>query len=132
MNINENRSFTDYASGIRLPNCPKLAVNWKMAMTSQLFDMTFSSNFWRCIVFLDKFSHWSKFHVNIITGSGVMTISFYKGLTRNLEIGNTPDFAQNLETRPSKEYQIWHERLLWNVTESFKIPRLRLLLFLIY
>ena len=40
-------------------------------------------------VFLVKFSYWSKSHVNIITGSGVMTISFYKGLTRNLEIGNT-------------------------------------------
>ena len=46
--------------------------------------------FWRCFVSLVKFSYWSMFHVNIITGSGVMTISFYKGLTRNLEIGNTP------------------------------------------
>ena len=49
-----------------------------------------SSFFWRFLVFLVKFSYWSKFHVNIITCSGVMTISFYKGLTRNLEIGNTP------------------------------------------
>ena len=46
--------------------------------------------FWRCFVSLVKFSYWSKFHVNMITGSGVMTVSFYKGLTRNLEIGNTP------------------------------------------
>ena len=46
--------------------------------------------FWRCFIFLVKFSYWSKFHVNVITVSGVMTISFYKGLTRNLEIGNTP------------------------------------------
>ena len=45
---------------------------------------------WRCFVSLVNFSYWYKFHVNIITGSGVMTISFYKGLTRNLEIGNTP------------------------------------------
>ena len=35
-------------------------------------------------------SYWSKFHVNIITGSGFMTIFFYKGLTRNLKIGNIP------------------------------------------
>ena len=42
-----------------------------------------------CFVFLVKFSYWSKFHVNIITGSGIMTIFFYKGLTRNQEIGNT-------------------------------------------
>ena len=35
-------------------------------------------------------SYWSKFYVNIITGSGVMTIYFYKRLTRNPEIGNIP------------------------------------------
>ena len=46
--------------------------------------------FWRCFVSLVKFSYWSKFHVNIITDSGVMRISFYKELTRKPEIGNTP------------------------------------------
>ena len=46
--------------------------------------------FWRCFVSLIKFSDWSKFHVNIISGSAVMTIFFYKRLTRNSEIGNTP------------------------------------------
>ena len=40
----------------------------------------------RCFVSLVKLSYWFKFHINIITGSGIMTISFYKGLTRNLEI----------------------------------------------
>ena len=39
---------------------------------------------------LFKFSYWSTFHVNVITGSGVMTIFFFKGLTRNLKIGNIP------------------------------------------
>ena len=34
------------------------------------------------------FSYWSKFHVNIITGSRVVTIFLYKELTRNLEIEN--------------------------------------------
>ena len=48
-----------------------------------------SQIFWRCFVSLAKFRYWSKFHVNVITGSGVMTISFYKELTRNPEIGNT-------------------------------------------
>ena len=43
---------------------------------------------------LVKYSYWSKFHINVITGSGVTTISFYKGLIRNPEIGNTPsDFC---------------------------------------
>ena len=46
--------------------------------------------FGRCFVFLTKFSYWSTFRVNTITGSGVITIYFYKGLTRNPEIGNTP------------------------------------------
>ena len=46
--------------------------------------------FWRCFVSLVKFSYWSKFHVNIITGFGIITIFFYVGLTRNLDIANTP------------------------------------------
>ena len=44
----------------------------------------------RCFVSLVKFSYLSKSHVNMVTGSGIMTIFFYKGLTRNPEIGNTP------------------------------------------
>ena len=36
------------------------------------------------------FSYWSNVYVNIITGSGVMTIFFYEGLSKNPEIGNTP------------------------------------------
>ena len=36
-----------------------------------------------CFAFLVKFSYWSKFHVNIITGSGDMTISFYRRFTKN-------------------------------------------------
>ena len=70
------------------PNWPKIR---KMTMTSQFSDMTSTSIFfWRCFVSLVKFSYWSKFHVNIITGSGIMTIFFYKALIRNPEIGNTP------------------------------------------
>ena len=45
--------------------------------------------FWRFCVSLFSFSYWPKFHARIITGSGVMTIFVYKGLTKNLEIGNT-------------------------------------------
>ena len=54
-----------------------------MPVTSKLFDMTPWSIFWRGFVSLVKFRYWSKFHVNITTGSRVMTISFYKWLTRN-------------------------------------------------
>ena len=76
-------------SGFRIaPNWPQIG---KMTMASQFADMRLSSNFcWRFSVSLVKFSYWSKIHVNIITGSGVMTIFFYKRLTRNLEIRNIP------------------------------------------
>ena len=62
-----------------------------MAMASQFPNVTSSSSFfWRCFVSLVEFSYWSKCYVSIITGSGVMIIFFYKGLTRNPEISNTP------------------------------------------
>ena len=58
-------------------------------MTSQFIKMTSSSKSLESFfVSLVMFSYWSKFHVNIITGFEVMTIFFYKGLTRNLEIRN--------------------------------------------
>ena len=79
MTINENMIFTAYASGIRLPDCSKLAINRQNDNdVTVLFLLS-----------LVKFSYWSRFHVINITGSGVMTIYFYKGLTRNPEIGNT-------------------------------------------
>ena len=59
-------------------------------MTSQFFDITSTLNFFEIALFLVNFSYASKFHVNIITASGIMTIFFYKGLTRNPEFGNTP------------------------------------------
>ena len=43
-----------------------------------------------CCVYLVKFSYWSKFHANVITGSGVVRICVYKELTRKPEICNTP------------------------------------------
>ena len=84
-------SFTDYTSKIRIPDCSKLAINWKNGNDVTIFWLdVIIKFFWRCFVSLVKFSYLSKFYVNIITGSGVMRISFYKGLTRNPEIGNTP------------------------------------------
>ena len=79
------------ASRIRLADCSKLVLNWKNDndVTFYRYDVIVQL-FWRFLVSLVKFSYWSKFHVNIIAGSGVMTIFFYKGLTRKMEIGNTP------------------------------------------
>ena len=82
-------SFIDCAPGVCLLDCSRLAVNWKKGNDVTIFwsdiNVTF---FWR-FVSLVKFSQWFKFHVNIITGSGVMAISFYKRLTRKQEIRNT-------------------------------------------
>ena len=67
-----------------------MALNWKNDNDVTIFRHdVIVKFFWRCFVSLVKFSYWSKFHVNTITGSGIVTISFYKGLTRNPEIGNT-------------------------------------------
>ena len=61
-----------------------------MTMTSQFAEITSSSIFWCCFASVVNFSYWSsKFHVNIITGSGNLTIFFCKGLTRNPKIGYT-------------------------------------------
>ena len=49
-------------------------------MTSQLYEMNSSSiclTLFCFFVSLVNFSYWSKFHVNIITGSGLVTIFFF-------------------------------------------------------
>ena len=59
-------------------------------MASQFFDMTSSLIPFEGVLFLlSSLVTGLKFHVNVITGSGDMTIFFFKGLTRNPEIGNT-------------------------------------------
>ena len=76
-------------SRIRSPDCSKLAKNSKHDNGITIFLHNVNIKFfWCCFIFLVKFSYWSTFHVNIITGSGIMTIFFYKGLTRNPEMRN--------------------------------------------
>ena len=83
-------NFLNSASRIWLPNCSKLTINQKKDNDVTIFRHDIIIKFlWRCFVSLVRFSYWSTFHVSIITGSGIMTIFFYKGLTRNPEIGNT-------------------------------------------
>ena len=77
-------------SGIRPWDCSKLAKNPKNENDVTILRHDVIVKFlWRCFVSLVKFSYWCKFHVNIIAGSGIVTIFFYEGLTRNPEIGNT-------------------------------------------
>ena len=80
-------NYTDSASRIWLSDCSKLAINWKNINDVTIFRHdVIVKFFWRCFTSLVKFSYWYEFHVNFITGSGVMTISFNMRLTRNLEI----------------------------------------------
>ena len=81
----------DYMSGILFRDCSKFAINWKTKndATTSRHDVTVKF-FWRCIFSFMNFSYWSKFHINISIGSGVMTIFFHRGLTRNPEIGIPP------------------------------------------
>ena len=89
--VTENITFAESVSGIWSSECSKLAKNPErdndVTISRHDFNVKFS---WRCFVSLVKFSYWSKIHVNIITGSGIITIFFYKVLTRNPEIGNAP------------------------------------------
>ena len=78
-------------SKIRPLDCSKLAKNPKNDNDVIIFRLDVMIKFfWRCFLSLVKFRYCSKFHINIITGSGIIIIFFYKGLARNLEIGNIP------------------------------------------
>ena len=69
------------------PNYPEIE---KITMMSQFAGMTPSSNFFEVVLFLlPSLVTGPSFNVNLIIGSGVLTILFYKELTRNLEIRNT-------------------------------------------
>ena len=64
--INENISFTDYASGIQLPDCSKLAVNWKNGNDVTIFRHGVSSNVFEVALFLLS---------SLVTGPSFMPIS---------------------------------------------------------
>ena len=70
-----NVSFKDYACGIRLPDCSKLDINWKKDSDITIFQHDAIVKFFNVILFLL---------------SCLVSLYFYKGLTRNSEIGNTP------------------------------------------
>ena len=86
--------FIDYASRTQLPDCSKLAKNWKNEndVTVCRLDVVVKFSLHCCVTFV-KFSDCSKFHVNMVTSSGVITIFIYKG--------DWPDFWKS-ETPPSE------------------------------
>ena len=66
MTVNENIRFTHYASGIRLPDCSKLAINWKKNNDITIFWHDFIVNFFDVALF-----HLS----SSVTGPSFMSIS---------------------------------------------------------
>ena len=72
-----------------------IAPNWPIGLKLEKWQWRHNFLTWHCYqIFLTLFCYscqvyWPKFHVNIISGSGVLTTNFYKGLTRNPEFGNT-------------------------------------------
>ena len=95
----ENVILIIYASGIWLSGCSKLAINRKN--DNDVTTLRKFIKFFRpCSISLVNFSYWPKFHVNIMTG--VTKIFACKGLTRNLEIVNTPVWVLPSIFRPGE------------------------------
>ena len=82
---------TDHASGIRLPDCSKLVLNWKKLLwRHHLSNWLHHWYFLTLWYFFVNFRYWFTFHVHIINGPGIIIIFVYNGLIRNRKIGNTP------------------------------------------
>ena len=64
--FNQNVRFTDYASEIRLPDCAKLAINWKNDNAVTVFQHDVIVNFFDIVLFLLSV---------LVTGSNSMSIS---------------------------------------------------------
>ena len=88
---NENINFADSVSEIRSTDCTKLAKNPKNDNDVTIFRYDVIINFFDVVLFLLS---------SLVTGPSFISIpslvlelwqfSFYKGLTENPEIGNTP------------------------------------------
>ena len=100
-------------SGFRItPDRPQIA---KMTMTLQFVDIKSSLFFWHCFVLLVKFSYWSKFCLNIITGINIIWSYDNLFLYR---------IDQKLEIPPSEVFSIsgdWYELEILNLAWMFLI-----------
>ena len=76
-------------SGIRPPDYSKFAKNSESGNDATIFWHDVIAKFFRRC-FSCQVQLLVQDHVNIITSSGLMTVFFYKGFTRNPDIGNTP------------------------------------------
>ena len=88
--INENISFADYGSGIRLLVCSKLTVNWKKDndVTISWHDVIVEF-FWRYFVSLVKFNGRSFMSISSLVLE-LWQFTFIRDWPEIPEIGNTP------------------------------------------
>ena len=101
--VNDKLSLAGYASGNRLPDCSKLAINQKKDI-----DVTTCRNYvivklLTLFVSFLNFSYWAKFHLNTITGSGVMTVYFHKRHWPEIRKSETPTSELSLIFEDSRE-----------------------------
>ena len=96
--VNENVSFYDYATEIRLPDGWKFTINRKKTMTSQFTDMTSSSGIFDLAVFLLS---------GLVTGSILMLIYWLVlELWQFLSIKDWPEIWRS-EITPSEFVHVW-------------------------
>ena len=84
----------NHVSGIQAPDCSRSTIKWKNDDDTIICQHIIIKYFWHCHISLVRFSYWSKFHVSIMTGSGVVTFFVYEGNRKYPHLS----FVQYLET----------------------------------
>ena len=123
----------DHTSGIWLPPFSILAVNYYIEDDVIIYRHEVITILFDVIILLLS-RRWPKFHVNINTGSGVMTSFIYERLdqksgSRNLKIW----ILFNVRQPERVTDTVFSDGcLLWIVTQSFKVVSIQLLPFQSY
>ena len=105
--INRNISFTNCASGIRLLDCSKLAVNWKNVNDVKIFRDDVIVNFFDVVLFLLS---------SLVTGPSFMsTSSLLLELWQFLFIRDWP------EIRKSEISSVWDLPSIWRLGQVRKV-----------
>ena len=123
---------------MQLPDCSKLTVNWKNGNDVTIFWHDVIVKFFRrCLVSPVTSSYWFRFHVNIITDSGVMIISLRDwntrvwvlpniwslGQVKNTKFGTNAFSKMLLNATKCQVYSFTVSELLRENHQGVKLPR---------